>query len=241
MASTKPSGPSALLQGRSLGEYSLWDVAALLGLPARGPYIVVVARLPNIGQHALRSAAGMLRNLDVHSAWRLLPDLQIGIAHLPSSALLARVVELLGQVTTTDIGVSPIFNDLADTATSLRYARVALDAPTRRDGRVRLFDDSVLGIAAVSAPEVTHKLSEIILGPFGSLPSDERLTLSETFAAWLDHGGSISETADAMLCHPNTVRNRLRRIEERTGRSLTVPRELAELCLAFEIAERTAT
>jgi len=31
------------------------------------------------------------------------------------------------------------------------------------------------------------------------------------------------------------VRYRLHRIEERTGRSLSVPRELAELCLAFEI------
>lgn len=231
----------ALLQGRSLGEYSLWDVAELLGLPARGPFIVVAARLPNIGQHALRGAAGMLSSLDVHSAWRLLPDLQIGIAHLPSSAVLPRFIEQLERVTPTDIGVSPIFNDLADTAISLRYARLALDAPATWDIRVRLFDDSVLGIAAVSAPEVTHKLSEVILGLFSSLPSDEQLTLSETFAAWLDHGGSISETADAMRCHPNTVRNRLRRIEERTGRSLTAPRELAELCLAFEIVERATT
>ncbi|ORW11440.1 hypothetical protein AWC16_10020 [Mycolicibacter longobardus] len=173
----------------------------------------------------------------MHSAWRLLPDVQIGIAHLPSRESLSRVTDLLRRVSTTNIGVSPIFNDLADTATSLRYARVALDAPAQRDGNVCVFDDSVLGIAAVSAPEVTRKLSEITLGPFNLLPSDERLSLCETFQAWLDHDGSIAETASALFCHPNTVRNRLRRTEEHTGRSLSAPRELAELCLAFEIVK----
>ncbi|GAA2051899.1 hypothetical protein GCM10009839_68920 [Catenulispora yoronensis] len=35
--------------------------------------------------------------------------------------------------------------------------------------------------------------------------------------------------------HPNTVRYRLRRLEERTGRTLSDPRRLAELSLAYEI------
>ena len=230
----------ALLQGRPLGEYSLWDVAELLRLPARGPYVVVAARPPNIGQQALRNAGALLRSLDIHSAWRLLPDVQIGIAHLPSRDSLSQVIDLLSRVTTTNVGVSPVFTDLGDTATSLRYARVALEASAQRGGAVCVFDDSVLGIAAVSAPEVTRKLSEIILGSFSALPSDDRLSLSDTFATWLDHDGSISETASALFCHPNTVRNRLRRIEEHSGRSLGAPRELAELCLAFEIAKRTA-
>jgi DNA-binding PucR family transcriptional regulator len=51
----------------------------------------------------------------------------------------------------------------------------------------------------------------------------------------VDNDGSIPNTAAQLYCHPNTVRYRLHRIEQRTGRSLSVPRELAELCLAFEI------
>jgi DNA-binding PucR family transcriptional regulator len=35
--------------------------------------------------------------------------------------------------------------------------------------------------------------------------------------------------------HPNTVRYRLRRLEERTGRTLSDPRHVAELSLAFEV------
>ena len=59
--------------------------------------------------------------------------------------------------------------------------------------------------------------------------------LIDTFEAWLDAGGSANDTAAKIYCHPNTVRHRLRRIEELTGRSLSRPRDLAELCLAFEV------
>lgn len=229
----------ALLDGRHLGEYSLWDVAGLLKLPTHGPYVVVAASLPKLGQQALRNAAEMLRSLDVHSAWRLLPDVQIGIAHLPPSVTLARLVELMNRVVTTNVGVSPVFDDLADTAISLRYARVAMDAAAQRDGGVCVFDDSLLSVAAVSAPEVTRKISEITLGAFNALPAAEQVSLRQTFTAWLDRDGSIPDAAADLFCHPNTVRNRLRRIEEHTGRSLSAPRELAELCLAFEIVNRT--
>lgn len=231
----------ALLDGRHLGEYSLWDVAGLLKLPTHGPYVVVAATLPKLGQQALRNAAEMLRSLDVHSAWRLLPDVQIGIAHLPPSVRLSRLVELMSRVVTTNVGVSPVFDDLADTAISLRYARVAMDAAAQRDGGVCVFDDSLLSVAAVSAPEVTRKISEITLGAFNALPAAEQVSLRQTFIAWLDRNGSIPDTAADLFCHPNTVRNRLRRIEEHTGRSLSAPRELAELCLAFEIVKRTKT
>ena len=39
-------------------------------------------------------------------------------------------------------------------------------------------------------------------------------------------------------CACGTVRYRLNRIEERTGRSLSRPRDVAELCLAFEVNRR---
>jgi DNA-binding PucR family transcriptional regulator len=48
----------------------------------------------------------------------------------------------------------------------------------------------------------------------------------------------VGAAAELLCCHPNTVRYRLRRIEKRTGRSLSRPRDLAELCLAFEVHRR---
>lgn len=229
----------ALLDGRPTGDYGLWDIAQLLRIPARGPYLVIAAATPAVGKQALPGITELLRSADVYSAWRLLPDFQTGIAHIPSIAARENLLGLLSRVASTPVGVSPLFDDLADTAQALRYARIALAARATADEHVVVFDDSVLGVAAVSAPEVGGKLARIVLGAFRDLAGDERELLVDTFNAWLDNGGSVAKAAAQLFCHPNTVRYRLRRIEERTGRSLSQPRELAELCLAFEIYQHS--
>jgi DNA-binding PucR family transcriptional regulator len=82
------------------------------------------------------------------------------------------------------------------------------------------------------------KIRSTLLGRVDALPADERTLLLDTFQAWLQAGGSANDTATLIYCHPDTVRHRLRRIEELTGRTLSRPRDLAELCLAFEIERR---
>jgi DNA-binding PucR family transcriptional regulator len=76
------------------------------------------------------------------------------------------------------------------------------------------------------------------LDGFGDLPDADRELLFETFRVWQDSDASVRGAAEVLICHPNTVRHRLRRIEQRTGRSLTRPRDVAELCLAFEVHRR---
>ena len=49
---------------------------------------------------------------------------------------------------------------------------------------------------------------------------------------------SKDNAAAKIYCHPNTVRHRLHRIEELTDRSLSRPKDVAELCLAFEVELR---
>jgi DNA-binding PucR family transcriptional regulator len=225
----------ALLQARISDDRSLWEVAQLLRIPQKGPYVVVAATCPATGKQALPGIAQMLRSIDIFSAWRLLPDLHIGIAHIPSDTEHHGLLDLLNRRATTRVGVSPRFGDLADTAQALRYARVAVNARGSRAGLVTVFEDSILAVAAVSAPEVTAKLADVILGYFDDLTPDERDVLFDTFRAWKDTDGSLTAAAAQLHCHPNTVRYRLRRIEERTNRMLSVPGDLAELCLAFEI------
>jgi DNA-binding PucR family transcriptional regulator len=133
--------------------------------------------------------------------------------------------------------VSPQFRELTNTAQALRYARVALNARSSKNGGVTVFDNSVLAVAAVSAPEVTKKVATVILGQFDDLPTEEKDVLFDTFRAWLANKGSITNAAAELHVHPNTVRHRLHRIERHTGRSLAVPDELAEMCLAFAVRE----
>jgi DNA-binding PucR family transcriptional regulator len=101
-----------------------------------------------------------------------------------------------------------------------------------------VFDGSLLAAAAVAAPEVMIKWVGTAFDCLYDLPDDERETLFETFRVWQENDASVSATAEVLICHPNTVRHRLRRIERRTGRSLSRPRDVAELCLAFEVRSR---
>ena len=227
----------ALVDGRNLNDYALWEVAQLLRLPISGPYMVIAASCPTVGKQALPGITAKLRAADIFSAWRLLPDIQVGIAHVSTESKRDAVVELLERQATTRVGVSPLFNDLTDTAQALRYARVALNTRSSRTAGVTVFEDSLLAVAAVSAPEVTNKVAAIILDQFHDVSSDEKGVLFETFRVWLAQKGSTANTAAQLYCHPNTVRHRLRRIEAHTGRSLAVPDQLAELCLAFEVRE----
>jgi sugar diacid utilization regulator len=228
----------ALLEGRAFDEWSLREVAGSLRLPIDGPFVVVAAQVPTGGDEPLREIASKLRSLDIFSAWRLLPDVQVGIIHVKSDQELDVVVALLSRVTAARVGVSAVFGDLRDTPRALHVARVMLRGPTDSTSSVAVFDGSILATAAVSAPQMMVQTVGAALDGFGDLPDEEREMLFETFRVWQDTDASVRGAAEVLFCHPNTVRHRLRRIEKRTGRSLLRPRDVAELCLAFEVRRR---
>jgi PucR C-terminal helix-turn-helix domain/GGDEF-like domain len=224
-----------LLEGRPFDERSLWEVAGCLRLPINGPFVVVAAHVPSGGGGPLPEIESKLRSLDTFSVWRLLPDLQVGIVHVTSDQQLDMVVALIARMTTARVGVSAAFEDLRDTPRALHVARVMLRGPTDSTSSVAVFDGSILATAAVCASDVMIKTVDAALHCFGDLPDWDREMLFDTFRAWQDNDASVRGAAEVLICHPNTVRYRLRRIEKRTGRSLSRPRDVAELCLAFEV------
>ena len=228
----------ALLQGRAFDDWRLRDVAGKLRLPINGPFVVIAAHIPAAGDEALPEIESKLRSLDIFSAWRLLPDLQVGIVHVACDRKLGTVVALLSRMTTVRVGVSAAFTDLRDTPRGLHVARVMLRGPTNSASSVAVFDGSILATAAVSAPEAMIKTVGAALDGFGDLPDEEREMLFDTFRVWQDSDASMRAAAEVLICHPNTVRHRLRRIEKHTGRSLSRPKDVAELCLAFEVHRR---
>jgi sugar diacid utilization regulator len=237
-ASRRSSLVDALLEGRAFDDWGLRQVAGHLRLPINGPFVVVAAHIPTVGDEPLREIESKLRSLDMFSAWRRLPDLQVGVVHVASDRQLDMVVALLSRVTTAQVGVSAAFEDLRDTPRALHVARVMLRGPTDSASSVAVFDGSILATAAVSAPEAMIKTVGAVLHGFGDIPDADREMLFETFRVWQDNDASITGAAEVLVCHPNTVRHRLRRIEKHTGRSLSRPRDVAELCLAFEVHRR---
>jgi hypothetical protein len=225
----------SLLDGRMLDEWTLWEVANQLRLPTSGPFVVVAAEVSSVGSEALPGVESKLRSLDVYSAWRLLPDLHIGIVHIHSHPHLDKVLALVSRLAAAPVGVSARYDDLRDTAQALHFAKVMLRSRRDRTSPVALFDGSILAAAAVSAPSVMVKSARVVLDGLAELPDEEREILLETFRVWQDNEASADSAAKVLFCHPNTVRQRLRRIEKRTGRSLSRPRDVAELCLALEV------
>ncbi|MEA5360808.1 helix-turn-helix domain-containing protein [Amycolatopsis sp., V23-08] len=226
----------ALLEGRPLHETSVWDVADVLRLPKRGPFVVVAAESVQLAQEALPGIENRLRTRRIGSAWRLLPDAQIGIVRFEHDADLGPLKATLAASARSRIGVSPPYPALTETAAALRFARIALASTVAGAPHVTMFDDFPLAVAAVSAPDAMQRVRQAVLGPILELPAEQGKVLLETLAAWRDNGGSASSAAGVLFCHPNTVRHRLRRIESATGRSLSDPKATAEILIALEAA-----
>ena len=69
--------------------------------------------------------------------------------------------------------------------------------------------------------------------------ADAGPALSETLDAYLDAGGAIEACARKLFVHPNTVRYRLRRIADFTGRDPMVPRDAYVLRVASTVGRLT--
>jgi hypothetical protein len=228
----------ALIDGRLTDTMDLWNTADTLRISLHGPYVVVCAELARIGRTAFPDIENCLSGHGIFSAWRLQPDIEIGILHLGPAGQLDIVLEVLTKYPATRIGISPLFDDLAEAAGALRFARIAMTASRADRGLITVFDRDVIAMAAVAAPEVMRHIAGNVLGPLDDLPDHERDALLDTLAAWFDNGGSAERAAQKLHLHPNTVRQRLRKLENRTARTVTDPRAAAELCIALETARR---
>jgi DNA-binding PucR family transcriptional regulator len=99
-------------------------------------------------------------------------------------------------------------------------------APRPVPARELLPERALLGDAtAIAALEVE------VMRPL----ADAGPALTETLDAYLDSGGAIEACARKLFVHPNTVRYRLKRIADFTGRDPTVPRDAYVLRVASTI------
>ena len=69
--------------------------------------------------------------------------------------------------------------------------------------------------------------------------ADAAGTLSTTLGAFLDAGGSIEAAARALYVHPNTIRYRLKKIADATGRDPSHPRDAYVLRVAGTVGRLT--
>lgn len=97
-ASRRPLVIDSLLQGQVLDDWSLWEIANCLRLPRNGPFVVLAADVSHRATEALTDIEPKLRSIDVYSAWRLLPDVHVGILHVASDERFDKIVALVSRV-----------------------------------------------------------------------------------------------------------------------------------------------
>ncbi|MFI1917021.1 PucR family transcriptional regulator [Nocardia sp. NPDC020380] len=230
----------ALFTGMIADPVTLGEATRILGLPATGRYVVVAADVPATGREALPGIETALRAAGITSAWRLLPDQQIGVLALPEPREPAALRALRKQH--TRVGISPPYDALPETPQALHFARLALAGLRGRARGVARFDDDPLAMLIAAAPVEAERMVRVSLGPLLALPYEERERLLHTLRTWYTAGGSAAEAGRRLFLHPNSVRYRLRRIEEVTDRSLGDPQAVLELGAALRalpVAART--
>ncbi|HEY3506044.1 MAG TPA: helix-turn-helix domain-containing protein [Actinocatenispora sp.] len=221
----------ALLTGHPGPDAGPWEAGKLLGLPPDADLIVVAAETRGLAEESLTSIERQLGASGVVSAWRLTPTLQVGLvaAHPDHTGT---ALGVLRAAATARTGTSPPYRTLADTPRALHLARVALAAIPTGHAELRVFDPSPLAAMLAFDPDESRRLVDHVLGGLLDLPTDDRTALLDTLRVYLDHDASADRAARVLHCHPNTVRYRLRRLHELTGRSLTNPHDTAELAAA---------
>src|SRR5215469_16959208 len=223
---------AALLRGPVSDSRTTWEIAQLLDMPYRGSFLVVVAEAAALGSLSLPGIEDRLSVLDVTSAWRMQADFEVGVLSCARRSP-SEVIDALQAAATARVGISPGYCRLEDTPRAMRYARAALESMPEGRAEVRQLDDTPLAELAMGSMDTTRRVVRRVLGNVLCLPEDERTTLLDTAAAWLNAGGSARDAARTLYCHENTVRYRMRRLEERLGHDLANPTATAELAAAL--------
>jgi hypothetical protein len=222
-----------LIQGRAVEPGFAQQAGNQLGLPVRGPYVVVVST-PEGGSDdsASWSLERSLDALGVASAWQLRATVLIGVLALrktcvdPALAVLRR--QLRGPT-----GASLVVQGLGEVAAAYAQADLARRTLGPVPAGFAALAHRVPEALLLGAPDLARVLVTEWLGPVLLLPAAEGEVLLETLVEWLGSGGSAARTAELVHCHRNTVINRVRRIEELTGHSLSGGAGTLELLLAL--------
>ncbi|MER7394950.1 helix-turn-helix domain-containing protein [Streptomyces sp. NPDC000151] len=223
----------ALFAGEPGPDAPPWEVPKLLGLPSDTDHIVITAETLGPADPSLPGIEGRLAERGIPSAWQLTSAAQMGVVSLRPEQF-RQVIELVRESASARTGVSPVFRAWRETPRALRLACAALHRLPEGRAEVNVLGPGPLAGLVARDPDEGHRVARQVLGPVLGLPSEERAVLLGTLQAWLDHDGSAERAAERLYVHANTVRYRLRRLQELTGRSLTQPRAIADLVVAME-------
>ncbi|MFF5990250.1 PucR family transcriptional regulator [Prauserella flavalba] len=143
------------------------------------------------------------------------------------------VLELPERIAGLHAGVS---SSTVDVELARRQAEQAAEA-ARSAGRssVRSADHAAEGLLALIDPAAARAFARELLGPLREHDATGRSELLESLRCWLEHNGHWDAAAARLGVHRHTLRNRMAKVAELSGRDLGSPGVRAELWLALQV------
>ncbi len=133
-------------------------------------------------------------------------------------------------------------SDVAELKRSFFEARYALEATAIMDGHapeVSSWRDlgALQFLLSVQEDEALRLFCESVLGPIENGEGEYGGELLRSLEAFVEHNGQWERAARELYCHRHTLRYRIRRIEQLTGRDLSSARDRIEFWLALKARE----
>lgn len=210
------------------------------GLDPNRPMLAVVCSVVD-GEDALRAAERWLAELGDAGivALRGTEVYAIVEASGVASAVAARPLagSLVSAVSARAAGVGAIAPDLATLRKVMIQAKQACELAMRRGGGTVLPHELAgnhLLLLALQDQDVLDAFRDALVSPLEQHDARHSTDLVTTLRAFLSSGGKWQRTADDLNVHVNTLRHRLERVEELTGRKLDQTSDRVDLWLALE-------
>ena len=219
---------------RAEADESVTSRASTLGWDSEAPTVVVIASAPkNLRIDELRRASARL-SLDMLAApqGERLVCIFAGETLTDPARACDLVTKLEPHFAPGPVVIGPLAEGLRGAPASARSAASGYRAARAwPEGPRTLLSNDLLPERALAGDG--HARRTLARDLFGLLKGSKELL--ETCVGFLDAGSSMEATARAMFIHPNTVRYRLRRIQEVTGYNPTDAREAYVLRLAVTL------
>jgi DNA-binding PucR family transcriptional regulator len=226
------TGPELLSRAAALN----WDTTApatvVVGIPAPG-------RDGSDGDGGSQRASQDVRDIAAQHGRAALTDV-----HGP---WLVAIVS--GQLSLTDKFLGDLLNALSDGPVVIGPTAPMLTAAYHSASEAISGMNAVAGWRGAPRPVLARELlpERALMGDASAIVAlhtdvmgplaDAGPTLIETLDAYLDCGGAIEACARKLFVHPNTVRYRLKRITDFTGRDPTQPRDAYVLRVASTVGQ----
>lgn len=174
----------------------------------------------------------------------VLTDLLDPQPHLlvPAPLTRERAIMLAGRFPGARVAIGPTMAFNRATA-SLRWARQAL-AMVRQgvivDGPVIFCADHLTTLWLLAEEELLGQVGLRRLAPLSQFPDRQRRRLASTLSAWLRTNGNVKEIAAGLGVHPQTVRYRMRQLQDALGDELHDPDARFEMEATLRAAELRA-